>query len=81
MQELRKTSKPVVPKRLSSKRKPVLLVKRIMGGDGSYQRTQIDILSEPLREVLVELNKDVLGLEITGRNPSVSTHAQLVDDG
>ena len=66
-QELRKTSKPVVPKRLSSKRRPVLLVKRIMASNGQYQRTEIDILSEHLLEVLKELNKDVQGLSLTAR--------------
>ena len=50
-----------------------------MGNDGSYQRTQIDILSEPLREVLVELNKDVQGLELTSRSPSVCTCAFILD--
>ncbi|GJE84885.1 P-loop containing nucleoside triphosphate hydrolase protein [Phanerochaete sordida] len=70
--ELRKTSKPFVSKKLS-KKKPILLVKRIINPNGTPGRTEIDILSEPLRKVLLDIHEDVQGLDLTSRTPSVDT--------
>ncbi|EKM59476.1 uncharacterized protein PHACADRAFT_249997 [Phanerochaete carnosa HHB-10118-sp] len=71
--ELRKTSKPFVSKKLS-KKKPILLVKRIINADGTPGRKEIDILSEPLRVVLQDIHRDVQGTDLSSRTPTVNTH-------
>lgn len=71
--ELRKTSKPFVSKKLTGRKRPILLVKRIINPDGTPGRKEIDILSEPLRTVLLEIHDDVQGLDLTSRTPTVNT--------
>ncbi|KAF8522857.1 P-loop containing nucleoside triphosphate hydrolase protein, partial [Gautieria morchelliformis] len=65
----RKTHKPV-KKRVSDK-KPVLLVLRIIDHRGQLERTEIEIKSQALCDVLMDINSDVQGLELN-RNPPVA---------
>lgn len=68
---LRKTNKAVQQKRQVSK-KVVLVVRRIVDRRGQVQRTEIDIRSAALCQVLMEINRDVEGLELTRAQPTVS---------
>ncbi|KAG2123316.1 P-loop containing nucleoside triphosphate hydrolase protein [Suillus cothurnatus] len=52
-------------KRLSQK-KPAIVVRRIMDHRGQYNRTEIDIRSQELREVLMEMHQGVEGLDLLG---------------
>lgn len=69
--ELRKTNRGVVNKKFS-KKKPIILVKRVLNDKGKLDRVEIEIYSEPLREILIEINKDVEGIDLTGVIPTVS---------
>ncbi|KAF8532083.1 P-loop containing nucleoside triphosphate hydrolase protein [Gautieria morchelliformis] len=66
---LRKTHKPV-KKRVSDK-KPALIVVRIINHKGQLERTEIEIKSQALCDVLMDINSDVQGLELN-RNPPLA---------
>jgi|ERR1700722_7987514 len=61
---LRKTSKPVNHKKVN-KKKPLLIVRRIIDSRGQYQSTEVDIKSEALCDLLLTINEDVYGLTLT----------------
>ncbi|KIP06048.1 hypothetical protein PHLGIDRAFT_119307 [Phlebiopsis gigantea 11061_1 CR5-6] len=67
--ELRKTSR-VVNKKFS-KKKPIILVKRVLNDKGQLDRIDVEMYSESLREILFEINKDVQGIDMTGEVPTV----------
>lgn len=54
-----------------SKKKPIILVERVLNDKGKHERTDVEIYSEPLREVLIEVNRDVQGIDLTGEIPTV----------
>ena len=64
---LRKTAKP----KKRSHKTLTLFVIRYISYKGVYERTQIEIKSAVLCEVLLEINKGVEGLELTRDPPSV----------
>ncbi|THU77218.1 P-loop containing nucleoside triphosphate hydrolase protein [Dendrothele bispora CBS 962.96] len=76
---LRKTSKTEQAKKINGK-DPVLVIRRIINHKGQYQRTDVDIRSLRLRDVFVEMNKDVLGFRLTGdpatTNPQLFFHCR-----
>ncbi|KAG1838022.1 P-loop containing nucleoside triphosphate hydrolase protein [Suillus subalutaceus] len=51
-------------KKLNEK-KPVIVVRRVMDGKGRYAKTEIDIRSRELCEVLVEIHRGVEGLDLS----------------
>jgi len=53
-------------------KKPVLIVRRLIDEKGRFVGTEIDIKSVPLCEALIEIHKDVDGLELTRSAPTVS---------
>ncbi|PBK97441.1 P-loop containing nucleoside triphosphate hydrolase protein [Armillaria gallica] len=64
---LRRTSKSVNSKAKSTNnKKPVLFVRRIIDDKGRYDRTEVDVLSRRLRDVLTEINHDVLQFRLVG---------------
>ncbi|KAI5116472.1 hypothetical protein M0805_001635 [Coniferiporia weirii] len=65
---LQKTSKPAIQKKLSKKR-PVLVVRRLIDSRGQYEGTEIDIKSKCLCKVLMEINEGVKGLGLTKSRP------------
>ena len=69
--ELRKTRRPVQVEKLW-KKKPILLVKRLIDSRGQHEGTQIDIFHEELQSFLAEINRDVQGIDLTTKKPSVS---------
>lgn len=69
-QELRKTSEPVVIKQ-SINGNVILLVKRILDVTGQPQQTVVDIMHEPLRQLLADINRNVEGVQLTTQNPTV----------
>lgn len=54
-----------------SKKKPIILVKRVLNDKGQLDRIDVEIYSESLREILFEINKDVQGIDMTGEVPTV----------
>lgn len=67
--ELRKTRRPD-EKGLS--KKPILLVKRIINSKGQHEDTQVEIHHEALRSLLAEIHRDVEGVDLTTKKPTVS---------
>ena len=56
-------NKPISPKKVNKKR-PLLVVRRIIDSRGQLERTEIDIKSDALCEVLININKDVRNLKL-----------------
>lgn len=52
--------------------KTVLVVRRVISKQGMVSRTAVDVKSVLLRDVLLELNEDVEGLELHKSPPTVS---------
>ncbi|KAK0464301.1 P-loop containing nucleoside triphosphate hydrolase protein [Desarmillaria tabescens] len=77
---LRRTSKPKKPKTKSSK-KPVLVVRRLIDSKGRHNGTEVDIMSTGLRDIIAEINNDVLGFRIAGDTatvePEVFFHSRM----
>lgn len=67
--ELRKTRRPD-EKGLS--KKPILLVKRNINSRGQHEDTQVEIHHEALRSLLAEIHRDVEGVDLTTKKPTVS---------
>lgn len=63
---MRKTHRPVVSP------KAMIVVKRLIDSKGQLDDTVIEIYHDGLRDVLLEINKDVRGLKLTARIPTVS---------
>lgn len=68
--ELRKSSKSDAARKIS-KKKPILLVKRLINSRGQFEGKDIDILSQPLLQVFLDINEDVEGLDLTVYEPTV----------
>ncbi|KAJ9627686.1 hypothetical protein H2203_002898 [Taxawa tesnikishii (nom. ined.)] len=66
--KLIKTAKPA--NKLHNK-KPVLVVRRIIDSKGRHVATEVDIKSQALAEVLIEINRDVEGLSLR-KTPAVA---------
>lgn len=49
----------------------VLLVKRVMDRGGQLQQTVLEIMHEPLRQLLVEMHHNVEGIQLTTNTPTV----------
>ncbi|KAH9838293.1 P-loop containing nucleoside triphosphate hydrolase protein [Rhodofomes roseus] len=64
--ELRKTHKPVTPKK-----KAIIVVKRLINSRGQLENTVMEIHQEALRNTLLAINRDVEGLELTARKPAL----------
>lgn len=60
-------------KRLNQK-KPVIVVRRIIDSKGRYSRTEIDIRSQELCEVLIEIHRGVEGLGLLKSSPVCDLH-------
>lgn len=60
-------------KRLNQK-KPVLVVRRIMDSKGRYSRTEIDIRSQELCAVLIEIHRGAEGLDLLRSSPICDPH-------
>lgn len=67
--KLVKTGKP--DKKLD-KKKPVLVERRIINYKGQHTHTEVDIKSLALRDLLIDINKDVEGLSLKKEPPFVS---------
>ncbi|OAX38624.1 P-loop containing nucleoside triphosphate hydrolase protein [Rhizopogon vinicolor AM-OR11-026] len=67
------TRSPKPSKKLNHK-KPVLVVRRLINSKGQYIGTEIDIKSVTLCEVLIEIHKDVEGLELMRSEPVCDPH-------
>ena len=76
--ELRKTRRPVQVEKLW-KKKPILLVKRLIDSRGQHEGTQIDIFHGKLQSFLAEINRDVQGIDLTTKRPSVSPLCNSLD--
>ncbi len=63
-----KTGKP--DKKLD-KKKPVLVERRIINYKGVHTHTEVDIKSHALRDLLIDINKDVEGLSLKKEPPFV----------
>lgn len=72
--ELRKTQKPVIPKKLK-KKKAIIVVKRLINSKAQLESTIIEIHQEALIEVLQEIHGDI---EAFGFSESDRTVSQVV---
>ncbi|KAJ7145354.1 P-loop containing nucleoside triphosphate hydrolase protein [Mycena crocata] len=72
---LRKTSKPKAEKRVKESKKPVLLIRRQINEKGQYAGTEVDVVSTRLRDLLTEINQDVLGFKLSGAKGTVNPEA------
>ncbi|ETW80179.1 AAA+-type ATPase [Heterobasidion irregulare TC 32-1] len=71
---LRKTNKDVKQSRQHQvSKKVVLVVRRIVNTQGQVESTEIDIKSAALCQVLMEINRDVEGLELTRAQPTANS--------
>lgn len=71
--KLEKTIKPddkLFSKRYS-RRKPVLVIRRIIDYKGRHERTVVDIRSQFVANALIEINKDVEDLDLNKTPPEV----------
>lgn len=66
---LRKTKRVV--KKHNNKKKPVLVVRRVIDYKGRLEKTEVDIKSFILCDVLQEIHKGVQGLKLTADPPVV----------
>ena len=70
-----KTGKP--DKKLD-KKKPVLVERRIINYKGVHTHTEVDIKSHALRDLLIDINKDVEGLSLKKEPPFVRLSSLLL---
>ena len=59
------------PDKKLDKKKPVLVERRIINYKGIHTHTEVDIKSIALRDVLIDINKDVEGLSLKKEPPFV----------
>ena len=59
------------PDKKLDRKKPVLVERRIINYKGLHTHTEVDVKSLALRDVLVEINKDVEGLSLLKEPPFV----------
>jgi len=64
--ELRKTHKP-----MAKNIKAIILVKRLIDARGQLSDTIIEIHQEALRQILLHINRDVEGFDLSAQEPSV----------
>ena len=57
--------------KLWKKRKPVLVIRRVYDHQGFHQNTVVNIESWPLRNLLIEINTGVVGLNLKKSTPEV----------
>ncbi|KAL2037820.1 hypothetical protein N7G274_009545 [Stereocaulon virgatum] len=57
------------PDKKLDKKKPVLVERRIINHKGQHTHTEVDVKSLALRDILIELNKDVEGLSLKKEPP------------
>lgn len=62
------------PDKKLDRKKPVLVERRIINHKGQHTHTEVDVKSPALRDVLIEMNKDVEGLSLLREPPFVSPH-------
>lgn len=60
------------PDKKLDRKKPVLVERRIINHKGQHTHTEVDLKSPALRDVLIEMNKDVEGLSLLKEPPFVS---------
>ena len=60
------------PDKKLDKKKPVLVERRIINYKGQHTHTEVDVKSPALRDILIEMNKDVEGLSLLKEPPFVS---------
>lgn len=60
------------PDKKLDRKKPVLVERRIINHKGQHTHTEVDIKSPTLRDILIEINKDVEGLSLLKEPPFVS---------
>ena len=59
------------PDKKLDRKKPVLVERRIINHKGQHTHTEVDVKSPALRDVLIEMNKDVEGLSLLKEPPFV----------
>ena len=60
------------PDKKLDRKKPVLVERRIINHKGQHTHTEVDVKSPALRNILIEINKDVEGLSLLKEPPFVS---------
>lgn len=60
------------PDKKLDRKKPVLVERRIINHKGQHTHTEVDVKSPALRDILIEINKDVEGLSLLKEPPFVS---------
>ena len=63
------------PDKKLDKKKPVLVERRIINHKGQHTHTEVDVKSPALRDLLIEINKDVEGLSLKKEPPFVRNRA------
>lgn len=53
------------------RKKPVLVERRIINHKGIHTHTEVDVKSQQLRDILIDLNKEVEGLSLKKEPPFV----------
>lgn len=59
------------PDKKLDRKKPVLVERRIINHKGQHTHTEVDVKSPTLRDILIEINKDVEGLSLLKEPPFV----------
>lgn len=57
------------------RKKPVLVERRIINHKGIHTHTEVDVKSPKLRDLLIDINKDVEGLSLRKEPPFVGLPA------
>jgi ribose 1,5-bisphosphokinase PhnN len=63
-----------------NKKKPAIVIRRILDSRGRHSSTEIDLRNERLAEVMREIYSGVEGMEISRGNPSVSVQRHKHDE-
>ena len=66
------------PDKKLDRKKPVLVERRIINFKGVHTHTEVDIKSHALRDVLIDINKDVEGLSLKKEPPFVRDFHRLL---
>ena len=66
-----KLVKPGKPDKRLDKKKPVLVERRIINHKGQHNHTEVNVKSQALCDIFIEINKDVEGLSLKKEPPFV----------
>lgn len=62
------------------RKKPVLVERRIINHKGIHTHTEVDVKSQKLRDILIDINKDVEGLSLKKEPPFVRLPTFGIDE-